>query len=135
VTVTPGRTASGGAGWPAWKPVWAASLLAGEIPGEPAIDADGATDGDALADGDATGLRLAAGDALADGDATGLGATDGDGVGRSPTGSGPTKTIAARTPAATSAPTSRPARIARTDLMRREGTSTDEPEAAHAARC
>jgi len=71
-------------------------------------------------------------DGDADADADGLGATDEDGVGRSPTGSGPTKTNAARMPAATMTPTSRPAMIARADFMGREGTSTDGPQAGRA---
>jgi len=65
------------------------------------------------------------GGGLADAD----GATDwmsvGAGEGRSPTGSGPMKTNAARIPAATSVPASRPARIVIPVFIAAEGTSTD----------
>jgi hypothetical protein len=90
--------------------------------GEPDGEPDGATDAEAdgATDGDAT--------------TTSVGRADGEDVGRRPTGSGPTKTKAARMPAAASTPTSRPARIARADFMRREGTSTDGPKADRSGR-
>jgi hypothetical protein len=106
---------------------WDASLGGGEPPlgtGEPPTraEADGATEAEAdgAIDGEAT--------------TTAVGTTDGDGVGRRPTGSGPTRTNAARMPAAASTPTSRPAMIARADFMGREGTSTDGPKADRSGR-
>ena len=124
-------TTSGGAGSPAWNAAWDAPPGLGEpLPG---AEPDGAVDGRAngATEGDADGANEASGDGEADGAIDGEATTtsDGDGVGRRPTGSGPTKTNAARTPAATSTPTRRPARIARADFMRREGTSTDGPKA------
>ena len=91
-------------------------------------DDDAPGDGVGLADGDglADGAALNDGEARADGPAEGI-ATDGDGdattglavagtrvgggVGRSPTGSGPTNTNAARIPSATRMPARSPARI------------------------
>jgi hypothetical protein len=70
-----------------------------------------------------------------DGEGDTEGATVGGGVGRRPTGSGPTKTKAARTPAATRTPASRPARIVTPVFMRREGTSTDGPGRHDRGRC
>src|SRR5215218_2955354 len=66
---------------------------------------------------------LDAGEADADGSSAATeaeGWTVGAGVGRRPTGSGPTRMNAARTPAATR----RPARIVTPVFMRRESTST-----------
>ena len=108
-----------------WNPACGAPLGATE---PPAADPDGAPD---APDADPDGPTLA----LADASATWLGSADGGGVGRSPTGSGPTNTSAARTPNATSTPARRPARIVTPDLMRGEGTSTDGPEALGGARC
>src|SRR5437879_660450 len=113
-------TTRAGAAWPTWKPAWAASVPAGDAPepaGPAAVgDADDPEGAPAAADGDPPG---------ADGDAEI--ATVGDGVGLSPTGSGPTKTNAARTPPATRTPASRPARIAAPVFIRAEGTSTSGP--------
>jgi len=102
----------------------------GDTDGEP----DGAVDGEP--DGTTNGATDGEADGAIDGEATttSLGTADGDGVGRRPTGSGPTKTKAARMPAAASTPTSRPAMIARADFMRREGTSTDGPKAGPTGR-
>ena len=108
---------------------------------EGAADADAGADGVAVAEPPAEalgdGLGDALGDGLGDGLADGSVTTEGDGVGdgRSPTGSGPTKTNAARIPTATSTPASRPARIVTPDLIRRQGTSTDEPRARPESRC
>ena len=102
----------------------------GATDGEPEGAINGAIDGEAdgAIDGDVDGVI--------DGEAatTSLGTADGAGVGRRPTGSGPTKTNAARTAAAASTPTSRPAMIARADFMRREGTSTDGLKAGRTGR-
>ena len=97
--------------------------------GKPGVD--GATEADATGDGDAVTTGLGEAEA----DATGMSDGDGVGVGRNPTGSGPTKMNAARTPAATRTPASSPARIVRADLIRRQGTSTDEPQAVDRGRC
>jgi hypothetical protein len=153
-------TTRAGAGSPTWKPVCEASLPDGDAPADPEADPDGdpeaepdgatdaepdgatgaepdgATDADAPAepDGatDADGAAEPDGATDADGAGLGLAATlgEGDGVGRRPTGSGPTKRNAASTPRATRTPARRPARTTRADLMRRESTSTDGPEAA-----
>src|SRR5215218_25232 len=111
-------TTSGGAVSPTWKPLWPASLAAGDPMGapEPPGTAEGAT-----ADGDAGS------DATMDGDGATLavGSTVGAGVGRRPTGSGPTNTKAASTPTATRTPARRPARMVAPVFMRREGTSPE----------
>jgi hypothetical protein len=60
---------------------------------------------------------------LAEGDADGM--SVGAGVGRNPTGSGPTKTNAARMPNATRTPTRNPARTVIPVFIAAEGTSTD----------
>ena len=98
----------------------------GPTDGEPEGAINGATDGEA--DG------ATEGETEGEATTTSLGTADGEGVGRRPTGSGPTKTNAARMAAAASTPTSRPAMIARADFMRREGTSTDGPKAGRTAR-
>jgi hypothetical protein len=129
------------------------SLPTGEAPPDAAGLPEGVPDASGLLDGLGLGLAgaLGARDGASDGDGDGVGlldglglavwlgatdgATDGDGVGWRPTGSGPTKTNAARMPPATRMPASRPAMIVTAVLMRREGTSTDEPQAALMARC
>ena len=62
---------------------------------------------------------------LADGATEAVGMIVGDGFGRSPTGSGPTKTRAARMPPATRTPTRRPAMMVIPVFIAAEGTSTD----------
>jgi len=127
--------------------VWDASLPEGDAANDPAGDAETDADGKAETDADGDAEADADGDAEADADgppdaagsdalaeATGLGRVA-VGVGRRPAGSGPTKTNAARMPSATMTPASRPARIVAPDLMRREGTSTDGPEASREGRC
>ena len=112
--------------WPGGRAVHGAEPDGAVDDGEADGAINGAIDGEAdgATEGEADGGR-------SDGEATTTCRhRDGDGVGRRPTGSGPTKTNAARMPAATSTPTSRPAMIARADFMRREGTSTDGPKAA-----
>ena len=105
---------------------------------EPDGATDGATDGEpegainGATDGEADGATE--GETEGEATTTSLGTADGEGVGRRPTGSGPTKTNAARMAAAASTPTSRPAMIARADFMRREGTSTDGPKADRTGR-
>jgi hypothetical protein len=107
--------------------------------GEPAgVGDDGAPpddDGPSDSFGDGLATWLGARDALGEGLATWLGATEALGDGRRPTGSGPTNTRAARTPAATRTPARSPARIDTADLIAREGTSPVEAEAASRGRC
>ena len=74
---------------------------------------------------------LAAG--LGEGDADGM--TVGGGVGRNPTGLGPTRTKAARMPNATRTPTSRPARTVTPVFIAAEGTSTDGRGRRAGCRC
>ena len=104
-----------------------------------AAEPDGAADWDTEADAATDALGEDVGDTLGDELAEGLAdasaVTDGEGVGWSPTGSGPTKTNAARMPAATTKPASRPARIVAADLIRRQGTSTDRARASLRGRC
>ena len=109
----------------------------GPIDPDAPADADADADADAAADGEADADGEAAIDGLGDGLGETSTMTDGTGVGvgRRPTGSGPTKTNAASTPAATSTPARRPARIVAADLMRRQGTSTDVRQARSEARC
>jgi hypothetical protein len=126
-----GLAASADAGSPL-RPVCDASLPDGDGAGSPAepdgagspAEPDGATEAAGEYDGRADGVEAGLGAALADGCTT----TDGEGVGRSPTGSGPTNTSAARIPIATRIPVANPARIVTADFIRREGTSTDERE-------
>src|SRR3954462_12521611 len=116
-------TASGGAACPTGNPFCDASLADGATPDGPAdagglaaleADALGALEADALGaveaepDGPTDSLAI-------DGDAVDRGV--GVGVGRSPTGSGPTNTNAARIPIATMTPVASPARIVTPDLM------------------
>jgi hypothetical protein len=117
-----GLAASADAGSPP-RPVCDASLPDGDGAGSPA-EPDGATEAAGEYDGRADGVEAGLGAALADACTT----TDGEGVGRSPTGSGPTNTSAARIPIATRIPVANPARIVTADFIRREGTSTDERE-------
>lgn len=72
---------------------------------------------------------------LAEGDGEADGMTVGAGLGRSPTGSGPTNTNAARMPTATRTPTSRPASIVTPVFIAAEGTSTDERGRGAQFRC
>jgi hypothetical protein len=107
---------------------------AGELDAGDALDAN---EGGALGMDETLGtaetLGAAETDGTAEAQAIGLadGATEaegmivGDGLGRSPTGSGPTKTNAARMPTATRTPTSRPASMVIPVFIAAEGTSTD----------
>jgi len=98
------------------EPVGAAEPLgAGEVAG--VAVAGGADGADGAADAQAIGL--------ADGATEAEGMVVGAGVGRRPTGSGPTKTSAARMPTATRTPTSRPASSVTPVFIAAEGTSTD----------
>jgi hypothetical protein len=110
----------------------AAEVLGAAAPPEP-VGADDATGGEeplgaaemegaVEVDGDADGQR-ALGAGLGEGDADGM--SVGAGVGRNPTGSGPTNTRAARMPDATRMPTTRPASMVIPVFIAAEGTSTD----------
>ena len=72
---------------------------------------------------------------LADGATEADGVIVGDGFGRSPTGSGPTKTRAARMPPATRTPTRRPAMMVIPVFIAAEGTSTDGRGRSDHERC
>lgn len=87
-----------------------------------ASDAEGA--GELLGDADG---HEALGAGLGDGDGEGVadGISVGVGLGCNPTGSGPTKTNAARMPKATRTPTRNPARTVTPVFIAGEGTSTD----------
>ena len=91
----------------------------------------GDADGEALGTDGGEALATGGGEGLATSDGVGLSAGVGAGVGRSPIGSGPTKTRAARMPAATRMPASRPDRIATPVFMPAEGTSTSVPGRVH----
>jgi hypothetical protein len=92
------------------EPMGAAERLgAGELAG--VAEADGAAGAQAIG--------------LGDGATDAVGMIVGAGLGRSPTGSGPTKTNAARMPTATRTPTSRPASMVIPVFIAAEGTSTD----------
>ena len=99
-----------------------------------AVDTLGATDtlgaGEPLGGTDGQPM-LAAG--LGEGDADGM--TVGGGVGRNPTGLGPTRTKAARMPNATRTPTSRPATTVTPVFIAAEGTSTDGRGRRAGCRC
>src|SRR4051794_22768988 len=101
------ETTRGGAVSPTWNPACEASLADAEPPGP--ADPDGPPEPTAP---DPDGARLTLGDPAA----MRLGSVEGGGVGRSPMGSGPAKTSAARTPNATSTPARRPATIVTPDL-------------------
>jgi hypothetical protein len=122
---------------PPTKPCEGALPLASGMPDPDAAgdssDPDAA--GDSSADAATVGLGEKVGDGLGEGLTDGSALKDGEGVGRRPTGSGPTKTNAARMPAATRTPASRPARIVAADLIRRQGTSTDRARASRRGHC